>query len=411
MDKSADVIVVGAGPAGLVCAGTLAARGLRVTLLERMHRPALKLGLTGKGRCNLTNDCTPDEFMAAVRGNARFLYSALSAFSPQDTISFFEGLGLPLKTERGKRVFPASDKAGDVVRVLIGYAKKSGAVILQERVSGLLIQNGAVFGVKCHSGKEYRAAGVVVATGGCSYPKTGSTGDGYALAAQAGHDIIPPQPSLVPIVTRESWPSQAMGLSLKNVTLALRREGRVLFKEQGEMLFTHFGVSGPLVLSASAHMGQPAGAHTLSIDLKPALTAEQLDIRLQRDFTERSNQNFANALGGLLPGKLIGPVVSLCGVNPETKVHQITREERFRLAGLLKNLTLGVKALRPIEEAVITSGGVSTRQVNPGSMESKLVRGLYFAGEVLDLDAYTGGFNLQIAFSTGRLAGKMVARN
>ena len=410
MDKPAGVIVVGGGAAGLICAGVCAARGIQVTLLERMDRPGLKLGITGKGRCNLTNNCTSEELMAAVRGNARFLYSALGAFSPQDTISFFEGLGVPLKTERGGRVFPVSDKAGDVVRALTRYAKQNGAVILQERVSELLIQNKTITGVRCRSGKEYPATGVVIATGGCSYPRTGSTGDGYALAQQAGHDIIPVRPSLVPIVTRESWPAQAMGLSLKNVTLTLSREGRVLYKEQGEMLFTHFGVSGPLVLNASAHMGEQVSGYTFSIDLKPALTAEQLGKRILRDFTERSNQNFANALGGLLPGKLISPVVSLCGVAPDTKVHQVTREERTRLAHLLKNLTLQVKALRPIEEAVITSGGVSTRQVNPSSMESKLVRGLYFAGEVLDLDAYTGGFNLQIAFSTGYLAGRAINR-
>jgi len=374
-----------------------------------MERPGLKLGITGKGRCNLTNDCDSHEFLAAVRTGGRFLHSAVSALSPGDTIRFFEELGVPLKTERGGRVFPASDKAGDVVRALIRRAEKNGAVILRERVSGLLIQNGAVCGVRCHSGREYPAGSVVIATGGCSYPRTGSTGDGYGLAEQAGHEVVPPRPSLVPIVTRESWPIQAMGLSLKNVMLTLTREGRTLFKEQGEMLFTHFGVSGPLVLSASVHMSGPASNYALAIDLKPALTAEQLDKRILRDFAQRSNQNFANALGGLLPKKLVSPIVSLSGVSSSAKVHQITREERARLAGLLKNLTLRVKELRPIEEAIITSGGVSTRQVNPGTMESKLVRGLHFAGEVLDLDAYTGGFNLQIAFSTGYLAGRAIS--
>ncbi|MCL2857047.1 MAG: NAD(P)/FAD-dependent oxidoreductase [Oscillospiraceae bacterium] len=405
MYKPSEVIVVGGGAAGLICAGTLAARGKRVTVLERSDRPALKLGITGKGRCNLTNNCDLQDILAAVRSNGQFLYSAVSAFSPQDTIDFFERLGVPLKTERGGRVFPASDKAGDVVRALTRYAKENGAPILRERVSDLLIKNSAIAGVRCHSGKEYPAPGVIVATGGCSYPRTGSTGDGYALAAQAGHEIIPTRPSLVPIVTRESWPSQAMGLSLKNVTLTLARKDRVLFKEQGEMLFTHFGVSGPLVLSASAHMYGASGDYTLGVDLKPALTTEQLDTRILRDFAQRSNQNFNNAIGGLLPSKLIDPIVSLSGIDPTTKVHQITREERVRLAGLLKKLPLRVKELRPIDEAVITSGGVSTRQVNPGTMQSKLVDGLYFAGEVLDLDAYTGGFNLQIAFSTGYLAG------
>jgi len=409
MNKPTGTIVVGAGPAGLICAGTLAASGKRVTILERMDRPALKLGITGKGRCNLTNDCDHQDFLAAVRTGGRFLHSAISAFSPQDTMRFFEGLGVPLKIERGGRVFPVSDKAGDVVRALTRYAKENGASILRERASGLLIEDGAIAGVRCHSGREYPALSVVVATGGRSYPRTGSTGDGYALAEQAGHEVIPPRPSLVPIVTREGWPVQAMGLSLKNVTLTLCREGRAIFKEQGEMLFTHFGVSGPLVLSASAHMSGQVDAYTLSIDLKPALTAEQLSGRILRDFTERSNQNFANALGGLLPKKLVGPIVSLSDISPTAKVHQITREERARLAALLKNLTLRVKELRPIEEAIITSGGVSTKQIHPGTMQSKLAEGLYFAGEVLDLDAYTGGFNLQIAFSTGYLAGRTIS--
>ena len=408
MGSGSQVIVVGGGPAGLICAGACAQRGRQVVVLERMERPARKLGITGKGRCNLTNNCDRDALLAAVRTNGRFLYSAVSAFSAQDTIQFFENLGVPLKTERGGRVFPVSDKAGQVVQALIGYAKNSGAQILRERASELLIEDGAVAGVKCHSGRVYTGRSVVVATGGMSYPLTGSTGDGYELAGQAGHEIIPPKASLVPIVTRERWPAQTMGLSLKNVALTLAKKdgGRAVFQEQGEMLFTHFGVSGPLVLSATAHIkGQP-GDYALSIDLKPALSPQQLDARILRDFSQQSNRDFANSLGALLPKKLIGPMIGLSGILPSAKVNQITKQERARLAGLIKNLPLQIKELRPIEEAVITCGGVCVKQVNPATMESKLTRGLYLAGEVLDLDAYTGGFNLQIAFSTGVLAGK-----
>jgi len=407
MGKDSGVIVVGAGPAGLICAGTAARRGRRVIVLERMERPALKLGITGKGRCNLTNDCDVESFLSAVKTNGRFLYSAASAFSGRDTMGFFESLGVPLKTERGGRVFPVSDKAADIVRALVSYAKESGAEIIRERAAQLLLGEGAIAGVRCRSRREYHAESVVIATGGMSYPKTGSSGDGYALAEQAGHEIIPPRPSLVPIVTQEDWCAKAMGLSLKNVALTLfnTEGGRVLFQEQGEMLFTHFGVSGPLVLSASAHIkGEPSG-YGLSVDLKPALSEKQLDLRILRDFSQRGNRDFSNALDALLPKKLIGPIIKLSGIAPDAKVHQITKEERTRLVTLIKGLTLRVKELRPIEEAVITCGGVSVKQVNPGTMQSKLARGLYFAGEVLDLDAYTGGYNLQIAFSTGYLAG------
>ena len=412
MDRNLDLIVIGGGPAGLLCAGRAAELGGRVLLLERGERPARKLGITGKGRCNLTNNCDRADFLAAVKTNGRFLHSAVSAFSPGDAIRFFEGLGVPLKTERGGRVFPASDRAADIVNALIGYAQGRGATIVRERAVGLLLDGEKVVGVAGETGREYRASRLVIATGGLSYPRTGSTGDGYRLAGQAGHTIIPTRPSLVPVVTNESWPAKAMGLSLKNVTLTLQKRegGRPAFTEQGEMLFTHFGVSGPLVLSASAHMKDLPSAYTLSIDLKPALSHEQLDARILRDFAQQQNRDFANSLGGLLPKKLIGPILKLSGIAPQVKVHQITREERARLVDLMKNLTLGVRELRPVEEAVVTAGGVSVREVDPGSMASKLVGGLSFAGEVLDLDAYTGGYNLQIAFSTGFLAGEKVGR-
>ena len=407
---NADVLVIGGGAAGLMCAGTAAARGKKVLLLERMPQPGRKLLITGKGRCNLTNNCEFDTFIASVNRGGRFLYSAWNAFSARDTMAFFEQLGVPLKTERGNRVFPVSDRSADIVDALVGYARKGGVAIVRERAVKLLVENNRAAGVLCESGKEYRASSVVIATGGKSYPLTGSTGDGYQLAAQAGHTVIPPQPSLVPVEVEESWPREAMGLSLKNVTLTLTKAGssKALFEELGEMIFTHFGVSGPLVLSASAHMDNHPGTYALHIDLKPALSHQKLDQRILRDFSESINRDFSNALSGLLTKKLIGPVVALSGIPPQTKVHQITREQREKLVNLLKNLCLHVKGLRPIEEAVVTRGGVELKQVNPSTMESKLLPGLYFAGEVLDLDAYTGGFNLQIAFSTGYLAGQKV---
>lgn len=403
-----DVIVIGGGAAGLICAGVAASRGRRVILLERMHRPALKLGITGKGRCNLTNNCTRDEFLAGVRTNPRFIYSALSAFSPQDAMEFFESRGLPLKTERGGRVFPVSDRAADVVRALVGFAKSSGVRMVEERARELILDGDKVLGVRCHSGSERLAESVVIATGGLSYPATGSDGDGYTMAEQAGHRLVPTRASLVGIITGEKWVSHAMGLSLRNITLTLSRGGKAVFGEMGELLFTHFGVSGPLALSASAHItGQP-GEYTLGIDLKPALSTGQLDERILRDFGERTNRDFINAMDKLLPRGLIHPMVTLSGINPAAKVHQITRGERIRLGELIKNLPLSVKGLRPVEEAVVTAGGVCVKAIHPGRMESKLVGGLFFAGEVLDLDAYTGGFNLQLAFSTGYLAGQHV---
>lgn len=405
-----DVIVVGGGPAGMMAAHTAALYGRQVLLLERNSRLGKKLLITGKGRCNVTNNCDVNTLIANLTANERFLYSAANQFSPEDVMAYFESAGLPLKTERGNRVFPVSDRAADVEAVLERNLEQCGVTVKTGRVDSLLLEEGRLQGVSC-GGTAYLADQVIVATGGKSYPGTGSTGDGYRLAEQAGHRIVEPKPSLVPVITQETWCREAQGLSLKNVTLTLshRETGKVLFEELGEMLFTHFGISGPLVLSASAHMREKEkGVYRLSIDLKPGLSPKQLDQRLLRDFSANVNRDFGNSLGALLPRKLIPIVVRLSGIPYETKVNQITREMRQHLCTLIKGLELTPAGFRPIEEAIITSGGVDVREVNPKTMESKLLPGLYFAGEVLDLDAYTGGFNLQIAFSTGYAAGAAV---
>ena len=407
-----DVLVIGGGAAGLMAAGTAASRGLRVTLLERNERLAKKVRITGKGRCNVTNNCADlQSLIAQVPGNGRFLYSAFSSFMPADTMHFFEEQGVPLKTERGNRVFPESDSAHDIAEALVRFAKKAGVRFAVGRAAELLVRDGNVFGAVTEDGTMYDCSRVIVATGGLSYPLTGSTGDGYRLAESVGHTVVEPKPSLVPLVCHEGFCSDLMGLSLRNVTLHAidNQKHRTVYSELGEMLFTHFGVSGPLVLSASAHMRQmERGRYTLSIDLKPALTAEQLDRRVQRDFSENINRNYINALNGLLPKKLVPVIVKLSGIPASLKTNQITREQRQKLVDLLKDLRLTVTGFRPVDEAIVTSGGVKTAEVDPKTMQSKLVGGLFFAGEVLDVDAYTGGFNLQIAFSTGRLAGQTV---
>ena len=406
-----DALIVGAGAAGLLCAGAAAGRGLSVLLVDKNDRPGRKLRITGKGRCNVTNNCDNDAFLRAVRRNPRFLYSAINGFSTADTMALFEELGVPLKTERGNRVFPVSDRAGDIVDALCRYVKRSGAAFHKKEAEGLLLDEGRVKGVICKDGTPLFARRVVIATGGLSYPGTGSTGDGYRLAEQAGHTIVPPVPSLVPIVTVEDYCREMMGLALKNVTLTVWKAGKKkpVFSELGEMLFTHFGVSGPLVLSASSHMTGDLADYKMTIDLKPGLDLHQLDARLLRDFGKFSNKDFSNALDELLPRKLIPVVVRLSGIEADRKVHQITREERERLAALIKGFPVTPERFRPVEEAIVTSGGVYVRQVDPHTMESRLCPGLYFAGEVLDLDAYTGGYNLQIAFSTGWLAAAAMA--
>ena len=402
-------LVIGGGAAGLTAAGTAAQNGCDVTLLERNARPAMKVRITGKGRCNVTNQCgDTQELIAQIPGNGRFLYSAFASFSPQDTIRFFETLGVPLKTERGNRVFPQSDNAHDIADALVRFAQQNGVRFVQDRGVRLQIRDGAIQGVETESGRVIACDRVIVATGGMSYPRTGSTGDGYVLAQQAGHTVLPPVPSLVPLVCHEGFCSDLMGLSLRNVSVRVTdtQKNKVVFSDFGEMLFTHFGVSGPLILSASAHMRpMEKKRYRISIDLKPALTEAQLDKRIQRDFAENINRNFINALNGLLPKKLVPVIVKLSGIPASVKVNTITKEQRMTLVRLLKDFRVTVNGFRPIDEAIVTAGGVKTSELDPKTMASKLVKGLFFAGEVIDVDAYTGGFNLQIAFSTGVLAG------
>ena len=408
------VIVVGGGAAGLLAAGFAAESGANVTLIERNERPARKVMITGKGRCNLTNDSDLSGLIANVPQNGRFLYSAFRAFSPRDMMELVEAQGVPLKVERGNRVFPVSDKAVDVVDALTAFARERGVRTVRGRVTELALQDGACRGVRCEDGADYPADAVIVCTGGVSYPTTGSTGDGYTLARQAGHTVVPPRGSLVPLVSDDAVCVQAQGLSLKNCALSVTdtRTGKTVYTDFGEMLFTHFGVSGPMILSASAHMREPdEDRYRLSIDLKPALSPDELDRRLVRDLTEYRNLDVQNALSHLLPHSLIGPVLSRARLPGSTKCHSVTREQRTALREVVKNLTIAVRGPRPVEEAIITSGGVSVKEIEPATMRSKLCRGLYFAGEVLDVDAYTGGFNLQIAFSTGAAAGRHAAQD
>lgn len=402
------IAVVGAGPAGMTAAGFAARRGCGVTLIERNHRPGRKLMITGKGRCNVTNDCGRDEFLENVPVNGRFLFSALSAFGPAETMDFFEELQVPLKVERGRRVFPQSDRAVDIVDALQRFVSRSGCHMTEGRAAGLLLREGRVEGVRLEDGSIIAADAVIVCTGGLSYPLTGSTGDGYELAREAGHTVTAPKPSLVPLETAESWPAELQGLSLKNVTLEAvdTHGGAAVFHELGEMLFTHFGVSGPLVLSASSHMrSMEKGRYTLAIDMKPALDIQKLDQRLQRDIRAAAAKEAVSVIRALLPASMVPVFLRLTGIDASKKADQITREERLRIAAALKRLTLTVSGFRPIEEAIVTSGGVKVSEVDPKTMASKKCEGLYFAGEILDVDAHTGGYNLQIAFSTGHAAG------
>ncbi len=419
MTEPKTVVIVGGGAAGLMAAATAAecndpAR-TRVLLIEQNDRMGKKLRITGKGRCNLTNDCDRDEFLQNVPTNPRFLYAALAEFDTQDTKAYFEALGVPLKVERGKRVFPVSDKAGDVVEALVRHCREVGVEFLQGRVSAIRTATdadgvSAVSGVTVN-GKDIPAASVILCTGGCSYPVTGSDGNGYRLAERLGHTVIPPRPSLVPLVCEGNLCSRMMGLSLRNVRLKVvdTQKNKCIYEDFGEMLFTHYGVTGPLILSASAHIPDvESGKYALHINLKPALDAAELDARILSDFKKYANRDFINALGDLLPLKAIEPVVELSGIDPRRKVNAITKEERRALTAVLQDLVIIPIRPRPIAEAIITKGGIKVSEVNPKTMESKLVPGLYFAGEILDLDAYTGGFNLQIAFSTARVAGESV---
>ncbi len=406
------LLVIGGGAAGLMAAGTAAHEGVETIVLERNERPARKLMITGKGRCNVTNNCASlQELISNVPRNGRFLYGAFSRYMPSDVIGFFENNGVELKTERGNRVFPVSDNAVDIVDALTAYAKRR-ARFMHGRAVELLHDGEFVAGVRTESGEEIYADKIIIATGGLSYPGTGSTGDGYELAKQAGHKITDLVPSLVPLEIHEGFCSELMGLSLRNTAIKVvdTETGKTVYTDFGEMLFTHFGVSGPMILSASAHMrNMKSGKYKIYIDLKPALTPEQLDARILRDFSENTNKNFINALNSLLPKKLVPVIVKLSRIPLSTKVNQITKEQRASLVQLLKGMCVTVTGFRPVAEAIITSGGVDISQINPKTMESKLIGGLYFAGEVIDVDAYTGGFNLQIAFSTGRLAGLSAA--
>ena len=404
-------VIIGGGAAGLMAACAAAEKygGGAVTVIEKNRRPGRKLMITGKGRCNVTNNCDRDTLISNVPANGRFLFSAFSDFGTADTMEFFEKRGVPLKTERGNRVFPVSDKASDIVDALVNAVRKSGVKILTAEAEEILTDNFSVTGVRTRDGEILEADSVILATGGMSYPVTGSTGDGYKMAGMLGHTVTPLKESLVPLNVKQGFCSRLSGLSLKNVTLTVYESGRKkpVFSELGEMLFTHFGISGPLVLSASAHMRKMGSAEYVAyIDLKPALDEQKLDSRILRDFEEEKNRNFGNSLDKLLPKSIIPVIISLSGIAPDTKVNQISREQRARLCGVLKALRLDITGFRPIEEAIITGGGISVKEINPSTMESKLVSGLFFAGEIIDADAYTGGFNLQIAFSTGHLAGK-----
>ncbi len=402
------IAVVGAGPAGMLAARQAALRGARVILLEKNDRLGKKLVITGKGRCNVTNDADVDTLVKNVPGNGRFLYSAFASFGSRDLQRFLEEHGVRLKVERGNRVFPQSDRSFDVVDGLRRALERSNAEVrLNSQVNRLLVEDGQIVGLVVNDQPLYCQA-VIVCTGGASYPATGSTGDGYILAAEVGHTIVPPRPALVPLETVEDWPKSLAGLALKNVELSILQGGRKLVQEFGELLFTHFGISGPIVLTVSRWVthGKDTNPFIASINLKPALTQEQLDRRLQRDLEKYQRKAIKNALDDLLPKRLIPVVIAAAEIPEDKPVHQITRVERMRLVSSLTSLQLTIKGPRPLSEAIVTAGGVSTKEIDPKTMQSKLVRGLFFAGEVIDVDGYTGGFNLQAAFSTGYLAGE-----
>ena len=405
-----DLVVIGGGPAGMLCAIQAAQRGLSVTVLDRNLQLGRKLRITGKGRCNVTNDCDTREFMANIPGDGRFLYSAMSRFGTREVMAYFESLGVPLKVERGNRVFPVSDNANDIANALERECERLGVLTLRTSARNIETKDGAVSAVQTDAEKiPCRAA--AICTGGLSYPKTGSDGWGYRMAAKLGHSVTPRRPSLVPLESDDAWCAEMQGFSLRNVTLSAYEDGKLIFRELGEMLFTHFGVSGPLVLSASAKMRHMGSAdYRLLIDLKPALDEKKLETRILRDIEENPKRSFHNLLGGLAGRSMVPVLEQLTGIPGEQRCTDFTREQRQKLIQILKAFPVHVSGTRPIDEAIVTAGGVCTREVDPRTMESKLIKGLYFAGEVLDLDAYTGGFNLQIAWCTGYVAGNAVEK-
>ena len=410
-NKMYDAVICGGGASGLFCAVTLAMNGKKVLLAEHSDKTGRKLRITGKGRCNVTNNCEVTEVLKNIPRNPRFLYSSLYGFTPYDTINFFESIGIPLKTERGNRVFPVSDKASDIADGLEEKCRAEGVKIVYDNIISLKKDSDKVIGLTGEKG-EYTGENVIIATGGKSYPKTGSTGDGYRFAQSVGHTVTEITPSLCPIEVKEKQDCvKTMGLSLKNCKLSLYRnnEKKPVFQEMGEMLFTHFGLSGPLVLSASAHIeNMKENSYRVSIDMKPALSSQQLDNRILRDFGEFPNRDFGNSLNRLLPSKIIPVVIERCGIEPTKKVNQVSREERIRLVECIKSLDFTFRNFRSVDEAIITRGGVNVKEIDPKSMESKIVKHLYFIGEILDTDGYTGGFNLQIAFSTAYACAKHI---
>lgn len=402
------IVIIGAGASGLMAGAAAAKKGNDVTIVERNSRPARKVMITGKGRCNVTNACFDlEELIGSVVHNPRFMYSAFSSFMPYDTMAFFEDMGVELKIERGNRVFPASDKSVDIVDALVNNAVYSGVKFIQGVAVSFNIENNAIKSVNLDDGRVIEADVFSLCTGGASYTSTGSDGIGYKLAKSAGHSIVPLEPSLISLVSSDGYVSNLQGLSLRNVAVVLYDGDKEIYSDFGEMMFTHYGVTGPVILSASSHITKPKEHnYRIVVDLKPALDYHTLDKRIQRDFSDNTNKDFINSLNKLLPNKLIPVIVKMSGIEPSTKVNQITKEQRASLVNLLKNLNVNISDFRPLNEAIITSGGVDVKEINPKTMKSKLVDNLYFAGEIIDVDAYTGGFNLQIAFSTGNLCGE-----
>lgn len=401
------IIIIGGGAAGLIASATAAKRGEDVTVIEKNSRPARKVMITGKGRCNVTNACFDlDDLINSVVTNKRFMYSAFSSFMPYDTIALIEEMGVPTKIERGNRVFPESDKAVDIVDALVKNAKQSGVKFVEGTVTSFNTENNVIKSVNLADGTVVDGDAFAICTGGLSYQSTGSTGDGYRLAESVGHSITDIEPALISLVASNGFVPKLQGLSLRNISIKLLDGEKEIYSDFGEMLFTHYGVSGPVILSASSHMTHPKEHnYKIVIDLKPALDEQTLDKRIQRDFAENTNKDFINSLSKLLPNKLIPVIVKLSGIEPSEKVNQITKVQRQNLVSLLKNFTVNISDFRPINEAIITSGGVDVKEINPKTMGSKIIDNLFFAGEVIDVDAYTGGFNLQVAFSTGYLCG------